>query len=66
MAHPGLLSWSNSILLTMASDTGRQDFKDQVQTYGFLFLDDYLDDIIYGTKQEWVFACQIVCDCEAH
>ncbi|KIM48213.1 hypothetical protein M413DRAFT_225123 [Hebeloma cylindrosporum] len=52
MAHPGLLSWSNSIRLTMANDSGRQDFKDQVQTYGFLFLDDYLDNIIYGAKQD--------------
>jgi hypothetical protein len=52
MAHPGLLSWSNSIRLAMANDSGRQDFRDQVQTYGFLFLDDYLDNIIYGAKQE--------------
>lgn len=53
MAHPGLLNWANSIRLTMASDPGRQVFKDQVQTHGFLFLDDYLDNIVSGAKQEY-------------
>ncbi|KAF9526493.1 hypothetical protein CPB83DRAFT_794894 [Crepidotus variabilis] len=52
MEHPGLLSWANSVRLTMASDAGRQDFKDQVQTIGFLFLDDYLDNIVSGAKQD--------------
>ncbi|KDR84979.1 hypothetical protein GALMADRAFT_107537 [Galerina marginata CBS 339.88] len=52
MAQPGLLSWANSICLTMASDPGRQVFKEQVQTHGFLFLDDYLDNIVSGAKQD--------------
>ncbi|KAF8974043.1 hypothetical protein BDZ97DRAFT_1778146 [Flammula alnicola] len=52
MEHPGLLSWANSIRLTMASDPGRQVFKDQVQTHGFMFLDDYLDNIVSGAKQD--------------
>ncbi|KAJ3513818.1 hypothetical protein NLJ89_g2733 [Agrocybe chaxingu] len=52
MSHPGLLSWANSVRMTMASDPGRQLFKDQVQTHGFLFLDDYLDNIISGAKQD--------------
>ncbi|KAF8168109.1 hypothetical protein B0H34DRAFT_786336 [Crassisporium funariophilum] len=52
MEHQGLLSWANSVRLTMASDPGRQLFKDQVQTHGFLFLDDYLDNIVSGHKQD--------------
>ncbi|KAF9478526.1 hypothetical protein BDN70DRAFT_40904 [Pholiota conissans] len=48
MDHPGLLSWANSICLTMASDPCRQVFKDQVQTHGFMFLEDYLDNIVSG------------------
>lgn len=55
MTLPGLLSWTNSVRLTMASDSGRQAFKDQVQTLGFLFLDDYLENILSGAKQESVF-----------
>lgn len=51
MAHPGLLSWANSVRLTMASDPGRQAFKDQIQAVGYLFLDDYLDNIVSGAKQ---------------
>jgi len=54
MAHLGLLNWANSIRQTMASDAGRQVFKDEVQTHGFLFLDDYLDNIVSGAKQEYV------------
>ena len=52
MDYPGLLSWANSIRLTMASDPGRQVFKDQVQTHGFMFLEDYLDNIVSGAKAE--------------
>lgn len=54
MAHSGLLNWANSVRLTMASDPGRHAFKDQVQTLGFLFLDDYLDNILSGARQESV------------
>jgi hypothetical protein len=54
MTHSGLLSWANSVRLTMASDPGRQAFRDQIQTLGFLFLDDYLDNILSGAKQESV------------
>lgn len=56
MEHPGLLSWANSVRLTMASDPGRQLFKDQVQMHGFLFLEDYLDNIVSGAKQEYVLS----------
>ena len=55
MEYPGLLNWVNSVRLAMATDPGRQLFKDQVQTHGFSFLDDYLDSIISGQKKEYVF-----------
>lgn len=54
MAQGDLLGWANSIRLNMASDSGRQFFQKQVQAQGFLFLDDYLDNILSGTKQEYV------------
>ena len=52
MAQTGLLEWANSVRLTMANDPGRKSFQDQVQTYGFLFLDDYLDNILSDAKQQ--------------
>ncbi|RDB29549.1 hypothetical protein Hypma_015535 [Hypsizygus marmoreus] len=48
----GLLEWSNAIRFTMANDPGRQLFHDQVNTHGFLFLNDYLDNILSGAKQD--------------
>lgn len=54
MAQTGLLGWANSVRMTMASDPGRKLFQEQVQTHGFSFLDDYLDNILYGAKQECV------------
>jgi hypothetical protein len=52
MDQNGLLQWANSIRFNMANDNGRQLFQQQVQTHGFLFLDDYLDNILSGGKQE--------------
>lgn len=52
MAQPGLLQWSNDIRRAMVSDPGRQLFADQIQKDGFLFLDDYLDNILSGAKKE--------------
>lgn len=54
MAQTSLLGWANSIRLTMASDPGRKFFQEQVQIHGFSFLDDYLDNILSGAKQECV------------
>lgn len=54
MEPQGLLHWANSIRLTMATDPGRLVFKEQVQTHGFMFLDDYLDNIVSGAKAEYV------------
>jgi hypothetical protein len=53
MAHPGFLAWTTSIRGTIASDPGRKLFQDQIQTHGFVFLDDYLDNILAGPKQEY-------------
>ena len=50
----GLLDWSNAIRLAMANDPGRQLFLDQLNGHGLLFLEDYLANIISGTKQEYV------------
>jgi len=36
----------------MVSDPGRKLFQEQVQTHGFSFLDDYLDNILSEVKQE--------------
>jgi hypothetical protein len=56
MEPQGLLHWANSIRLTMASDPGRLVFKEQVQTHGFMFLDDYLENIVSGAKAEYVLS----------
>jgi hypothetical protein len=58
MAQLGLLEWANSVRFTMVNDPGRQFFQEQIQTHGFLFLDDYLDNILAGAKQEYV--CRVV------
>ncbi|KAG1749998.1 uncharacterized protein EDB91DRAFT_1110824 [Suillus paluster] len=54
MAHPasGIVAWTTSIRTSMAKDSCRQLFEDQVQTHGFIFLDDYLENILAGPKQE--------------
>ncbi|KAJ7103543.1 hypothetical protein B0H15DRAFT_812636 [Mycena belliarum] len=48
----GLLDWCNSTRFTMANDPGRQLFQDQIQTHGFLFLTDYLDNILAGPRRD--------------
>ncbi|KAJ3526811.1 hypothetical protein NMY22_g10020 [Coprinellus aureogranulatus] len=52
MAQGNLLGWANEVRLTMAKDTGRGFFQQQVHTQGFLFLDDYLDNILAGPKKD--------------
>jgi hypothetical protein len=54
MDNRGFLAWATSIRTTMANDPGRKFFQDQIQTHGFIFLDDYLDNILAGPKQEYV------------
>lgn len=38
----------------MANDPGRQFLEDQIQTNGFLFLEDYLESILAGPRHEYV------------
>jgi hypothetical protein len=51
MAQPGILSWATSIRATMVNDSCRQSLEDQIQVHGFLFLDDYLDNILAQAKR---------------
>ena len=48
----GILRWTSSIRNSMINDPGRQFFEDQVQSQGFLFLEEYLDNIWTAAKQE--------------
>ncbi|KDQ63532.1 hypothetical protein JAAARDRAFT_169466 [Jaapia argillacea MUCL 33604] len=48
----GILAWCTSIRTTLANDPVRQRFEEQVQTHGFLFLDDYLAGIRAGPKKD--------------
>jgi hypothetical protein len=50
----GVAAWMSSIRTSMAKDPCRQLFEDQVQTHGFIFLEDYLENILDGPKQEYV------------
>ena len=52
MTQKGLLEWANYMRHSMVSDPGRKLFQEQVQTHGFSFLDDYLDNILSEVKQE--------------
>jgi len=52
MAQPGILSWATSIRAAMVNDPCRQSLEDQIQMHGFLFLDDYLDNIFAQARQE--------------
>ncbi|KAI0308217.1 hypothetical protein B0F90DRAFT_1681079 [Multifurca ochricompacta] len=48
----GILRWTSSIKDSMINDPGRQFFEDQVQSQGFLFLEEYLDNIWAATKPD--------------
>ncbi|KAG7099202.1 hypothetical protein E1B28_001069 [Marasmius oreades] len=52
MSHTNLLQWSNSIRFLIANDSGRESFQQQINTHGFLFLDDYLNNILVKPKQD--------------
>jgi hypothetical protein len=53
-ATPGLVAWTASIRTAMINDPARQGLHDLIQDRGFLFLDDYLANILAGPKQEYV------------
>ncbi|TFY67437.1 hypothetical protein EVG20_g3942 [Dentipellis fragilis] len=48
----GIIAWATTIRKTMTNDPGRQMLDDKIQSRGFLFLDDYLDNILSGGRQE--------------
>lgn len=50
----GMAAWMSTIRTSMAKDPCRQLFEDQVQTHGFIFLEDYLENILDGLRQEYV------------
>ncbi|THV04963.1 hypothetical protein K435DRAFT_714094 [Dendrothele bispora CBS 962.96] len=52
MAQALNLEWANSIRFNMVNDPGRQSFKEQIDMYGYRFLDDYLDNILSKPKQD--------------
>ncbi|KAH7930951.1 hypothetical protein BV22DRAFT_1108849 [Leucogyrophana mollusca] len=47
----GIVAWMSSIRASMTNDPCRQLFEDQIQNHGFIFLDDYLDNILTGPTQ---------------
>lgn len=51
---PGINKWIAGIRYRMENDPGRQDLDDHILCNGFLFLDEYLEDILTGTRTEFV------------
>ena len=54
LGEDGIISWCNSIRLTIAQDPGRQFLDEQIQKLGFKFLDDYLENVFKGPRTECV------------
>ncbi|KEP55119.1 inner centromere protein, ARK-binding region protein [Rhizoctonia solani 123E] len=50
----GFAQWASGIRNRMAADPGRVDFKDQVQCNGYLFLHEYLDDVLNAPRLDGV------------
>ena len=50
----GMDAWIASVRSAMDNDPGIRLLEDQIETHGFLFLDDYLDGILSRPKQEYV------------
>lgn len=53
-AQIDIVQWANYIRSSMAFDPGRQYFQDQIQRQGYDFLDNYLDNILGKTREEFV------------
>lgn len=51
----GIVAWMSGIRTTMANDPGRQLLEDQIQSTGFVFLEDYLDNILAGPSHEYAY-----------
>lgn len=50
----GIDKWAAGIRHRMANDPGRQDLDDHILCNGFLFLDEYLEDIVMGARSGYV------------
>ncbi|KAG8691545.1 hypothetical protein FRC11_001535, partial [Ceratobasidium sp. 423] len=48
----GFAQWATGIRNRMVADPGRADFKDQVQCHGYLFLHEYLDDVLNAPRPD--------------
>ncbi|KAB5590517.1 Inner centromere protein, ARK-binding region protein [Ceratobasidium theobromae] len=46
----GFAQWATGVRNRMAADPGRADIKDQVQCHGYLFLHEYLDDVLNAPR----------------
>ena len=51
MASDGLLLWANSIWMTMASDKARFEFSEHMQSRGFSWLDQCLEDVVEKARE---------------
>ena len=50
----GIDKWAAGIRNRMSNDPGRQDLDDHILCNGFLFLDEYLEDILLRARSEYV------------
>ncbi|KIJ55491.1 hypothetical protein M422DRAFT_63551, partial [Sphaerobolus stellatus SS14] len=48
----GFEKWIAGVRRRLANDAGRRDLQDHIHCKGFLFLDEYLEDILFGAKSE--------------
>ncbi|KAF8587277.1 hypothetical protein K439DRAFT_1659112 [Ramaria rubella] len=52
LSNAGINKWATAVRHRMANDPGRQDLDDHILCNGFLFLDEYLEDILLGARSE--------------
>ena len=50
--QPGIQGWMSSIRTAMVNDPNRKMFQEQVQTHGFQFFREYLDNVLENAKQD--------------
>lgn len=56
---PSIDVWASVIRSTIANGPGLQFFEDEIQSQGFLFLDEYLDNIISKSTKEYVKSVEL-------
>lgn len=54
LSTTGIDAWAAGIRHRMANDPGRQDLEDHILCNGFLFLEEYLEDILLGARSAYV------------